>query len=171
MTEQRTVVSSGAIDPDALSPRLAHMYAQFADSAVEASQMVATTAVLRAFRIVTARIEIVLSKFDLTMSQFEILGLLNVSSDGTLAFAQVKNVILLHPATMTYTADALEKRKLIARVPSPSDRRAVNAKITSAGRAVTASAIEALDAVRFGVGEWDSQEALDAAILLSKLHS
>src|SRR5947208_8473201 len=107
-------------------------------------RMLGATAIFRANKIVTARMEEVLGELDLTTSRYELLGLLDNSKGGKLSLGQLGRTTMYHPATMTYTIDGLEKRKLIKRQPDPKDRRAVLAAITPMGRKAIREATDAL---------------------------
>ena len=55
----------------------------------------------------------------------------------------------VHRTSVTNTIDGLEKLKLVRRVPHESDRRAVLAEITPAGRKVAEEATETLNEAHF----------------------
>jgi DNA-binding MarR family transcriptional regulator len=151
------------------SLRLADVLRQHEVAGVGVEHMVATAAVHRAGRLISARVESALSSLDLTTSRYEILALLSTSETGELSFGELKKALLLHAATMTYTVDSLAERKLIRRKQDSSDRRAVRAEITAAGRALAAKATEVLAEIHFGMEELSDAQAREVATLLLKL--
>jgi DNA-binding MarR family transcriptional regulator len=153
------------------SLRLLGVYDQFAGTDIASAHMVAAAAVLRAHRIVSIRVDAALAALDLSMPRYEVLGLLASSENGRLGFGELKRATLLHSATMTYTVDTLEERKLIRRKRDPKDRRALVAEITAKGRDVVTKATAALNEIRFGMGDLDEAAAKQVALVLSELHN
>ena len=151
------------------SSRLRHLRQQY--TAGDDRHVVASAAVLRAFKIVSARVEAELEVLGLTMPRYEVLGLLAASAEGVLSPTQLSRATLLHPATMTHTINALEQRKLIRRQPKPSDKRVLLAEITPLGRRVVKSANQALSEIRFGLAELDDTGATEVAVRLASLQA
>lgn len=149
------------------SSRLRHLREQY--SAGDDRHVVASAAVLRAFKILSARVEAELDVLGLTMPRYEVLGLLAATPDGVLSPTELSRATLLHPATMTHTVNALAQRKLIRRRPKPSDKRVLLAEITPLGRKVVKSASLALAEIRFGLAELDDDDATEVAVRLSRL--
>lgn len=118
-----------------------------------------TTAVLRAHRLVTQRVEAVLAPLGLNIPRFEVLGLLNQRQDGELSFTDLKKVTLLHPATMGHTIRKLEAEGLVRRRADDGDGRAQLAVLTRKGRALAERGTRALDAIRFGLDGLDEPAA------------
>lgn len=150
------------------SLRLRHLREQFSDG--DDRHVVASAAILRAFKILSARVDAELEVLGLTMPRYEVLGLLEASSDGHMSPTELSRATLLHPATMTHTVNALEKRKLIRRRPKPSDKRVLLAEITPLGRKVVKTANRALARIRFGLADLSEDDATEVAIRLSRMH-
>jgi DNA-binding MarR family transcriptional regulator len=151
------------------SPRLRQVHEHF--GAVRSPRrVVATSAVFRANKILTARFDTVLGALDLTTARYELLGLLDNTEGGKLSLGELGRTTLHHPATMTYTVDGLEKRGLISRQPDPRDRRAVLAVITPEGRQLVRRATKLLDEHDWGLSELSEEEATTLAVLLSGVH-
>lgn len=150
------------------SLRLRHLREQFADG--DDRHVVASAAILRAFKIVSSRVEAELAVLGLTTPRYEVLGLLEASPDGHLSPTELSRATLLHPATMTHTVNALEKRKLIRRRPKPSDKRVLLAEITPLGRKVVKRANDALAGIRFGLADLSDDDATEVAVRLSRMH-
>lgn len=127
--------------------------------AERATYAAATTAVLRAHRLVTSRVEAVLAPLGLTMARFEVLGLLNSRPDHELSFTDLKKVTLMHPATMGHTIRKLEADGLVRRRPDAVDGRAQVAVLTRSGRTLAEQGTRALDGIRFGLEELDEAAA------------
>jgi DNA-binding MarR family transcriptional regulator len=152
--------------PELGSPRLRQVKEHFGDVA-SPRRMLGAAAIFRANKIVTARMEAVLAELDLTTSRYELLGLLDNSKGGKLSLGQLSRTTMYHPATMTYTIDGLEKRRLIKREPDPTDRRAVLAAITPAGRKAVRDATKALEAIDWGLSDLSEAQAGVMAQILS----
>lgn len=151
------------------SARLRDLCAAVAGDEVSRPQLVASAAIFRAHRIISTQIEAALVPLGLTPARFETLALVATAEGGRMTFMDLKRSLLQHPATLTYTIDALEKAGLMRRERSPEDRRVVIAEITPRGRELAELATTTLDGVRFGLGGITEQEAERMAILLSAL--
>jgi DNA-binding MarR family transcriptional regulator len=151
------------------SRRLRHLREQFSDG--DNRHVVASAAILRSFKILSARVEAELDVLGLNMPRYEVLGLIEASPDGLMSPTELSRATLLHPATMTHTVNALEKRKLIRRRPKPSDKRVLLAEITPLGRKVVKTANRALARIRFGVADLSEDDATEVAIRLSRMHA
>lgn len=131
--------------------------------------MLAAAAVIETYKIISVRVEDVLGKIDdLTMSRYEILGLLDRSEEGRLQIRALKRATYLHPPTLTYTLDWLESRSLVKREPSKSDRRSVEVGITRKGRALFERAGHALSEIHFGLLGVDAPDALAVTKVLAR---
>lgn len=75
-----------------------------------------------------------MKKHGLSPSEFTILEVLY--NKGRFPLQQIGEKILITSGSVTYNIDKLEKRELLRRVPSPSDRRVIYAEITDTGRAL-----------------------------------
>jgi len=168
MTPRKASTETG-FGADLESPRLRQVHQHFG-SVRSPRRVVGSAAVFRANKIVTARMDAVLGELDLTTARYELLGLLDNTDGGKQSLGELGRTTLYHPATMTYTIDGLEKRGLITRVPDPTDRRAVMAEITAAGRKLVRQATKLLDQIDWGLSELSEGEATTLAILLSKIH-
>src|SRR5579862_9022906 len=126
-----------------------------------ADGMAAVTSVMRAQQIFLARVDEILRPFKLTFARYEALVLLMFSRSGALPLSKVGERLQVHPASVTNTIDRLEADGLIERVPHPTDRRAVLATLTPAGRELAAAATEALNAKAFmatGLSDRDQRQ-------------
>jgi len=152
-------------------PALRSVYDSFLTNP-EINFMMAAGALMRASKIVGQRAEAVLAELDLTLLRYEILARLDVAVAGRITVRDLKEDILLNSATMTYTLDHLEKRKLLKRHQDRSDRRVVIAEITPAGARLVRQAHEALKTVHFGInGDLSEEQACEIAVVLSQLRS
>ena len=150
------------------SLRLRHLREQFSDG--DNRHVVASAAILRAFKILSSRVEEELAVLGLTMPRYEVLGLIDASPEGRMSPTELSRATLLHPATMTHTVNALEKRKLIRRRPEPSDKRVLLAEITPLGRKVVKAANRALARIHFGLADLSEDDATEVSIRLSRMH-
>jgi DNA-binding MarR family transcriptional regulator len=151
------------------STRLQDLLAREVDGVDKPIHMLASAAIFRAFKVQNLRVEAELSPLNLTVPRYEVLALLESMPDGRMSFADLKKATLLHPATMTYTMDGLEKNRLIKRRRVSDDRRAVIAEITPAGQRLARAATAALNKISFGLEDVPEKDARRIAVLLSEL--
>jgi len=110
-----------------------------------ADGMAAVTSIVRAQQIVLQRIDTVLRPLDLTFARYEILTLLSFTKRGSLPMTRMGALLQVHPTSVTSAVDRLESQGFVERLPHPTDRRAVLASITEAGRARVLAATAALN--------------------------
>lgn len=75
---------------------------------------------------------------DLSYVQFQILATLGDAAEGRLRMTDLADSVVYSRSGLTYQAQTLEKRGLIARNASADDERSVEVTITNAGRDVLA---------------------------------
>jgi DNA-binding MarR family transcriptional regulator len=114
-----------------------------------AEGMAAVTSIVRAQQILLQRIDTVLRPLDLTFARYEILMLLSFTRKGALPMTRMGALLQVHPTSVTSAVDRLEAQGFVKRQPHPTDRRAVLAAITQAGRARGLAATTALNAQVF----------------------
>jgi len=114
-----------------------------------AEGMAAVTSIVRAQQILLQRIDTVLRPLDLTFARYEILMLLSFTRKGALPMTRMGALLQVHPTSVTSAVDRLEVQGFVKRQPHPTDRRAVLAAITQAGRARGLAATTALNAQVF----------------------
>ena len=114
-----------------------------------ADGMAAVTSIVRAQQILLQRIDTVLRPVDLTFARYEILMLLSFTRKGALPMTRMGALLQVHPTSVTSAVDRLEAQGFVKRQPHPTDRRAVLAAITQAGRARGLAATTALNAQVF----------------------
>lgn len=151
------------------SVRLRHVRQIHAERDIPTAHVVAATAIQRAHKLMSDAQTEVLTSLRLTRPRYEVLNVLYFSPTGTMGPAELSRVILLHPASMTYTADTLGQQGLVTRVPDEKDGRVLALRITEEGRRLVAKAIRALGDVCFGLGDLTETEADQVSYLLSKL--
>lgn len=114
-----------------------------------AEGMAAVASLMRAQQIMLARVEEVLRPRELTFARYELLMVLLFSRNGSLPLSQVSDRLQVHPASVTNVVDRLERQSLVRRAPHPSDRRAILAELTDAGRHVAEVATHDLNEAVF----------------------
>ena len=119
----------------------------------EVEAMVAATSLARSHQIVLGRINSALSQFSLTFSRYEALALLSFARNGSMAMARMGERLQVHPTSVTSTIDRLERDGLVTRSPHPDDRRATLATLTKDGRNLLNEATNALEQIRWGMGD------------------
>lgn len=122
---------------------VAHGWQEAADG------MAALTSIMRAQQILLQRIDTVLRPLDLTFARYEILMLLSFTRRGALPMTRMGALLQVHPTSVTSAVDRLEAQGYVARLPHPTDRRAVLASITDAGRTRALQATTVLNAQVF----------------------
>ena len=115
----------------------------------QADHMAAVTSVMRAQQLLLSRIESLLKPHGLTFAAYEALRLLAFSRTGSLPMGKMGQRLLVHPASVTNVIGRLEARGLVARSPSPPDRRVVLASLPPEGRALVEEATETMHRARF----------------------
>jgi DNA-binding MarR family transcriptional regulator len=115
-----------------------------------APSMVAVTSIMRVHQILMARLNELLEPFGLTFPRYEVLMLLHFSGRGSLPVGKIGERLQVHRTSITNSLDGLEKAGLVSRSPHRSDRRAVLAEITDAGREAAERATEVLNGASFG---------------------
>jgi len=115
-----------------------------------APSMVAVTSIMRVHQILLARLNEQLEPFGVTFPRYEVLMLLHFSGRGSMPVGKIGERLQVHRTSITNSLDGLEKAGLVRRVPHQSDRRAVLAEITAAGRESAEAATEVLNASSFG---------------------
>lgn len=152
-------------------PGLQAVYESFLTNP-EINFMMAAGAVQRAAKIIGLRAEAVLAPLELTLLRYEVLARLDVAERGRMTVRDLKELALMNSATMTYTLDNLEKRKLLKRHQDRTDRRVVIAEITPAGVRLVRQAHDLLKTIHFGInGDLNEEQACEIAVVLSELRS
>lgn len=128
----------------------------------------------RARRIVLASrgpIEAVFTRFDLDAGEFDVLASLRrAGAPYRLRPTELFQLLMISSGGLTDRLSRLERRRLIARIPSEEDRRSLIVELTEAGRVLVEAAFEADMAVERGLLDGLSAvERRDLAALLTKL--
>ncbi len=110
-----------------------------------AGGMEVVTAVMRVHQLLLAAVDDVLEPFNLTFARFEVLTLLSFTEKGELPLGKIGARLQVHPTSVTNAVDRLEQHESVRRVPHPTDRRAVLARITPEGRTLARRATGALN--------------------------
>lgn len=119
--------------------------------------MAAVTSIMRSHQILLARLNRALEPYDLTFPRYEALMLLFFSRTGQLPLGKVSDRLQVHRASVTNVVDKLCDHGYVERVAHASDRRAVLARITPAGRRVARRATRVLNAMGFGMDPLDDE--------------
>lgn len=117
----------------------------------EPDRFLALTSLLRFERIVAEQVEAELKNHGLNMTDYLMLMTLLLSESGTRLISSLARNLLVHATTATLATDRLERRKLLARSPHPTDRRATCVTITDDGRAICTKATAGLADAGFGM--------------------
>lgn len=79
----------------------------------------------------------ILKTYDLSASQYNVLRILRGAADAGLPCSEIGDRLVSRDPDVTRLLDRLEKRGLVDRGRSPTDRRVVTARITSKGTDLT----------------------------------
>jgi DNA-binding MarR family transcriptional regulator len=134
-----------------------------------AEHMAAITSVMRVQQILLGEVERALKPYGLTFASYEALVLLHFSRAGRLPLGKMGERLMVHPTSITNTIDRLQAAGLVRRVPDPADRRRVLAEISERGHEVAVAATEVLNAIDFGLGALDEQDAVTLSGLLRQI--
>src|ERR1700730_11186450 len=121
----------------------------------ESKRFAAVASVMRTHQVVTAALDGALRQFELSRTMYLVLVTLALSTRGERPLSYLSRYLMVHPTTITQLVDELEKRKLVRRVPHPTDRRTTLAEILPAGRRLMKQATVAAAAAGFGMAEVD----------------
>lgn len=132
--------------------------------------MLASAAVMMSYKLISRRAEAVFKPLGLSMSRYEILGLLDRGPTGGMSVGELKRMTLLQPPTLTSTLDWLEQRGLTFRAAHATDRRKVMVQITQDGRDMCKRASDALGTIHFGLPNVDRGTAIAVAQILALTH-
>jgi DNA-binding MarR family transcriptional regulator len=135
----------------------------------EAGPMAAVTSIMRVHQILLAELDGLLKPFGLTFARYEALVLLSFSRTGALPLRMIGERLMVHPTSVTNTINRLERQKLVARRPNPSDKRGTLAEITPAGRDIVMRATDDLMAAGFGMSGYDAGQLEEMFGLLRSL--
>jgi DNA-binding MarR family transcriptional regulator len=112
----------------------------------------AMASVLRTSILLTDELDRVLKDCKLTRTAYLVLITLQMSDRQTRPLGQLGRALLVHPTTVTLAVDQLARARLVRRIPHPSDRRTILAKLTPAGHAAAIAATSALADACYGLG-------------------
>ena len=129
----------------------------------------AMAALLRTTILLTEELDRVLKDCQLTRTGYLILITLQMSRDQTRPLGQLSKALLVHPTTVTMAIDQLEKPGLVRRVPHPSDRRTILARLTPEGLQAAKRASLALAGVGFGLRDVSAETARQVTADLRKV--
>lgn len=135
-----------------------------------ASEMGAVTSLMRAQQILLMDLNRVLRPFRLTFARYELLMLLTFSQRGALPLGKIGQRLQVHPTSVTAIVDRLERDGLVERVPHATDRRTMEAALTTGGRRLGEIATKALQE-QFTVGGLAEDELDQITTLVRKLRS
>ncbi len=111
----------------------------------------AMASLLRTTVVMTEELDRVLKDCQLSRTGYLILITLQMSREQTRPLGQLSKALLVHPTTITVAIDQLESARLVRRVPHPSDRRTILARLTGEGLQVAERASDALAQIGFGL--------------------
>lgn len=95
----------------------------------------ATLQLLRTADVLWNSSRVLFNRWDLSVSQFNILNLLSAPSQG-MSQTELSRALIMNRSNVTGLVDRLEKRGLVQRQPVPEDRRAYRVELTAAGQAL-----------------------------------
>ena len=139
---------------------------------LDPEEMAAWRAFVDAEAAVMARTEAdLLAAHGISLGEYGVLVHLSESTDGGTRMCDLAEVLHLSPSGLTRRVDAMVKSGLVAREPSPDDRRVMRAVLTPAGRALLERAApdHVASVRRHFVGKLDREQLRSLSDSLSKL--
>jgi DNA-binding MarR family transcriptional regulator len=133
--------------------------------------MLAVASLERATKLVNANMEALLKPHNITFTRFSVLTRLYWTESGSLTLGEIANLLMVHPTSVTSAIDRLERDGMVARVSHPSDRRAMLAQITEAGRTLVKKATPELIDARFGFAGVDAKTCGELALVLRRVRA
>jgi len=79
----------------------------------------------------------VVSRWNLTLPQFEVLAELARADAGGFTFVELSRLLLVTSGNLTGIVDRLEEQRLVQRRPDSRDRRVIRVALTERGRRIT----------------------------------
>lgn len=126
--------------------------------------------IVRISSIVGRQIDQNLARFQLTVSEFDVLAALAREAEQQLTPKQLQNLILISSGGLTNRTDQLVRKGLIERIPNPHDRRSLLIKLTPAGLALLNEVAPThLEIERRFVEFLDAEEFAELKSLLGKI--
>jgi DNA-binding MarR family transcriptional regulator len=115
--------------------------------------MAVFTAILRSYQLLNDQVNGVMKRHGFTFVQYQVLAWLETDPETSLTLSWISKTLRIPPATVTDIIDRLEDKRLVRRVPHPSDARTTLAVITAKGRrAATEATRELNETVYEGIG-------------------
>ena len=133
------------------------------------TSMAAVTSIMRAERILIARLNELLRPWNLTFPRYEGLMLLYYSRNGLLPLGKMGARLQVHPTSVTNIMDGLERLGFVRRTRHEQDRRTTLAEITTTGREAAEGATLALNEAQFGTGPLGKKELEEISRVLRAL--
>jgi len=129
----------------------------------------AMAALLRTAILVTDEMDRVLKERQLSRTGYLILITLQTSHEQTRPLGQLSKVLLVHPTTVTMAIDQLERQGLVRRVPHPTDRRTILARLTPEGDDLAERATKTLAGIGYGLGDVSAASASRVTAALQRI--
>lgn len=85
----------------------------------------------------------VVTRWSLTLPQFEVLAELDRADEGGVTFVELSRLLLVTSGNLTGIVDRLEEQRLVERRPDGKDRRVIRVALTDKGRKVTSHMLPA----------------------------
>jgi DNA-binding MarR family transcriptional regulator len=131
----------------------------------------AALSIYRVAELIRQHDEAVMRPVHLTSAKHEALAIVYFSRHGELALGRLGQRLLVHPTSVTSTVDALERLGLLRRIPHPTDRRAMLARITPKGRRAVQQTCATLGAQHSGLDALAADEAQGLFDLLASVRA
>ncbi|EMR01095.1 MarR family winged helix-turn-helix transcriptional regulator [Cesiribacter andamanensis] len=117
----------------------------------------------------TTRIKQFLSRFDITMQQFNVLRILRGQHPGSISTSVIRDRMLDHNSDASRIVDRLHRQGLVDKEPCPSDRRLVDVRISDKGMKLLTSIDQQHEQIDNFLGKLSEQDAQELNRLLDKI--
>lgn len=132
-----------------------------------ADGMAVITSITRVHQLLTGRIETVLKPHGITFARFEMLRLLAFAHERTLPMSRARDLLQIHPASVTNIVDRLAADHLVERLAHPDDGRSVLLRLTDAGADVIEAATADLNREVFADTGFEDDEVAQLSRILA----
>jgi DNA-binding MarR family transcriptional regulator len=129
----------------------------------------AMSSLMRLHRLMVDALESKLRSHELNIIDYMLLMTLHLSETGIRLISQLARSLLIHATTATLATDRLESRKLVARSPHPTDRRATLVSLTPVGRALAIRVTDDLREISFGLPNSTLEDQRTVVAVLGRL--
>lgn len=129
----------------------------------------ATVNLIYTYGWLTTRIREILSRYDITLQQFNVLRILRGQHPGSISTSVIRDRMLDRNSDASRIVDRLHRQELVDKQPCPSDRRLVDVRISEKGMQILESIDKNQNELDNLVGNLEANEVKEFNRLLDKI--